>query len=116
MPMPDAATTAAACVGAAIAMTLRYTLPFMMKQKPRDSNGKRIPIHIPSGMLSPEEWEGRLTRLHHESEERLMKDIRGLVDNRMLTVLEKVTEPIVKEIRALRDDMTSRRRYNDDHG
>lgn len=48
-----------------------------------------------------------------ESEERLMADMRALADARMLTMVEKVTEPIVSEIRGLRDDLTSRRRYSD---
>lgn len=48
-----------------------------------------------------------------ESEERLMEDMRALADARMLTVIEKVTDPIVTEIRGLRDDLASRRRYSD---
>lgn len=48
-----------------------------------------------------------------DSEERIMADMRNLADARMLTMVEKVTDPIVKEIRGLRDDLSKRRRFPD---
>jgi hypothetical protein len=61
-----------------------------------------------SGELSPTEWEGRMEKLHQESEERLMEDMRSLMNARTLTLVEKVTQPIVAEIRALREDLARR--------
>ncbi len=37
-----------------------------------------------------------------------MHDMRALMEQRTLTLVEKVTQPIVSEIRALRDDMNRR--------
>ena len=63
-----------------------------------------------AGNLSPEDWEGRMVKMHEASEERLMRDIRLLMDARTLILVEKVTQPIVLEIRGLRDDLAKRGR------
>lgn len=60
------------------------------------------------GQLTPEDLEGRLRNLHQESEERLMRDMRALLENRTFQIVKDVTEPIVKEIRGLREDLTKR--------
>jgi hypothetical protein len=63
-----------------------------------------------SGDRSIEEWEGRMRKMHQESEEHIMTDMRNLMESRTLTLVEKVTDPIVKELRGLRDDLARRDR------
>lgn len=60
------------------------------------------------GQLTPEDLEGRLQGLHQQSEERLMRDMRALLESRTLQIVRDVTEPIVAEIRGLRDDLAQR--------
>jgi len=104
-------TVASACVGAAVTSALHFVIPYI-RHKPNNNNGNGSNgshrREATSGQLSPQDWEGRIAKLHEASEERLMSDIRSLMNNRTLTLVEKVTQPIVNEIRALRDDLSRR--------
>lgn len=99
-------------IGGAVAVVLVGTvmkfLPAFMsalKQQNGNRNGNNR-----SGDRSTEEWEGRMRRMHSESEEHIMADMRNLMDARTGILVEKVTNPIVAEIRGLRDDLGRRER------
>jgi hypothetical protein len=83
---------------------LKLLMPLFQGRAANGKNGRTDK----SGELSPTEWEGRMEKLHQESEERMMADIRSLMNARTLTLVEKVTQPIVAEIRGLRDDLARR--------
>ena len=96
-------------IGGAVAVLLVGTvmkfLPAFMsalRQQNGSKNGNK------AGERSTEEWEGRMRRMHEESEEHIMRDMRNLMEARTLTLVEKVTNPIVAELRGLRDDLARR--------
>jgi len=80
---------------------------FKSHERPKNGNGDHVK-GIQSGQLTPEDWEGRMAKLHHASTEAVMADMRKLMEARTMTLVEKVTQPIVLEIRGLRDDLTMR--------
>jgi len=47
-----------------------------------------------AGERSTEEWEGRMRRMHEESEERLMRDMRSLLTNRNEELRRLIREEI----------------------
>ena len=69
--------------------TVMRFLPAFMAALKNGKNGKHA-----AGQLSAEEWEGRMRKLHEESEERIMKDVRALMDTRN----EKLREIIRQEL------------------
>jgi hypothetical protein len=80
---------------------LRLLMPLFQKHAANTSNGNGNKLWG----LTPTEWERRMEKLHQESEERLMVDMRTLLNARTLAIVEGITEPLVKEIRGLRDDL-----------
>jgi hypothetical protein len=77
-----------------VATVMKFLPAFMAALKAQNGkNGKHA-----SGQLSPEEWEGRMRRLHEESEQRIMNNVRSLMDSRN----EKVREIIRDEIERLK--------------
>ena len=89
-----------------VGMVMKFLPAFMsaLRQQNGSRNGNK------AGERSTEEWEGRMRKMHDEAGEHLMKDMRMLMDTRTQILVEKVTEPIVKELRGLRDDLARRDR------
>lgn len=56
-------------------LVIREVLEFL---KRKNGNGAKNM----AGQLSPEDWHGRMTRMHHESAEAIMQDMRQLLISR----------------------------------
>jgi len=96
-----------------IYLILRLFIPLLDRLASSKKNGNgHSNGRDKAGELSAQDWEGRMTRMHQESEERLMGDMRLLMEARTMTLVEKVTDPIVKELRGLRDDMARGRQQS----